>query len=60
MKKKTMGYKAKSARGFVVTIKRNSDDKIGICEAGGTKSFYFASNKSAEIIARQILKEVEK
>ena len=60
MKKKTMEYKAKSSRGFVVVIKRNSDGKVGIYEAGAGmgQSFYFLSDRSAEEVAKRILKEV--
>ena len=61
MKKKTMEYKAKSRSGFVLTVKRSADDgKLGICEAGGRKSFYFLSDRSAEEVAKRILKEVKK
>ena len=60
MKKKTMEYKAKSSRGFVVVIRRDSDGKIGICEVGAHESFYFLSDRSAEEVAKRILKEVKK
>ena len=51
--------KPKSNRGFNLVVKRSFDGKIGVCEAGGTKSFYFASDKSAEQIAKEILEEVK-
>ena len=65
MKKKTMEevrkmkYKAKSSRGFVVSIKRSFKGKIGIYEVGGRKPFYFLSDRSAEDVAKRILKEMK-
>jgi len=55
-----MEYKAKSRSGFVVIVKRNSVGRIGICEAGGKKSFYFLNDRSAKEVAKRILKEVKK
>ena len=56
-----MDYRAKSRSGFMLTVKRSADDgKLGICEAGGRKSFYFFSDKSAEEVAKRILEEVKK